>query len=110
MGIRLLTWLLAFIFIGAGIPKVLGLEQAVEGFTHFGYSAWFRLFIGAAEIAGGIGLLIPSLTRMAAVGLLAIMAGAIWTLWSVGESPLPPLVIGGMLAARIGLGSSATRD
>ena len=109
MGVRILTWLLAFVFIGAGLPKLIGIEHVVEEFTRYGYPSWFRVLIGLAEVAGGVGLLIPNLARAATVGMLAIMAGAAWTMWSMGEAPLPPLVVGSMLAARLGLTPSEPR-
>ena len=104
MGIRILTWLLALLFIAGGVPKLIGIESVAEQFRQFGYPDWFRLFIGLAELAGGIGLLIPGLVRLAAMGLMVIMLGAAWTLWHVGQPPIPPLVVGAMLAARLGLG------
>lgn len=45
---------------------------------------WFSLFLGAAEVAAGVGLVLPGLLRiqpwlvwLAALGLLPIMAGAV---------------------------------
>ena len=105
MGVRILTWLLAFMFVAAGIPKLIGIESVAAEFARFGYPEWFLRFIGAAELAGGVGLLIPGVKRVAAMGMLAIMLGAMWTLFSVGQSPVPPLLVGGMLAVLLGLGN-----
>jgi putative oxidoreductase len=41
-----------------------------------GFPSWFVYFIAAAEVLGGIGLLIPRFTRLAAMGLILIMIGA----------------------------------
>lgn len=101
--LRYLRWLLALMFVMAGITKLVGVEAAVTGFEHFGYPPWFRLLIGALETAGGVGLLLPMLARPAAAGLLGIMIGAVWTLVRAGEPPLPPIVVGallGVVAAR----------
>jgi putative oxidoreductase len=47
----------------------------------------FIIFIGVAEIAGSLGLVAGVLARAAAVGLIAIMAGAIYKkvfVWKIG--------------------------
>lgn len=89
----IVSGLLALLYVGASLPKLLGLEQVVADFERFGYSDGFRLFIGAAELAGAIGLLIPRLATWAASGLAIIMAGAVYTHLSVNESFAVPAVI-----------------
>ena len=80
---RIAVWvvcvLLALEYAFAGIPKVMGQEQAVQGFHQAGYSDGFRLFIGSAELAGAVGLLVPRLRFWAAVGLMLVMIGAVVT-------------------------------
>lgn len=70
--------LLAALFVWSGVAKLLALTGTVEGFDKIGWGQWFRYFIGAAELAGGIGLLVPRLTSLAALGLAVIMAGAVY--------------------------------
>lgn len=48
-------------------------------FLHWGYPPWFATLIGVLELAGGVGLLIPRLTRYAILGLTLIMFGAAYT-------------------------------
>ncbi len=72
-----LRGLLAFVFLGAGSQKLLNPEVAAETFAHFGYSAAFATFIGICEMSGGIGVLLPRVAGLAALGLVAIMAGAV---------------------------------
>jgi uncharacterized membrane protein YphA (DoxX/SURF4 family) len=93
--------LLAALFAGAaGPPKILGAEQAVDGFRQMGYSDGFRLFIGFAETAGGIGLLVPRLATWAAAGLIPIMFGAVYTVVSAGQpGQAAPAVVAGILLA-----------
>jgi uncharacterized membrane protein YphA (DoxX/SURF4 family) len=79
--------LLAALFAFAGLPKVTGDPRAVEGFAKGGFPGWFLLFIGAAEIAGAVGLLIPRLRFWAASGLFIIMIGAVATHLRAGDSP-----------------------
>jgi uncharacterized membrane protein YphA (DoxX/SURF4 family) len=66
--------LLGVLFISLGLAKLKG-GQAHE-FDLIGAGQWFRYFVGAAELAGGIGLLMPWLAGLAAAGLAADMAGA----------------------------------
>jgi len=66
--------LLGVLFISLGLAKLKG-GQAHE-FDLIGAGQWFRYFVGAAELAGGIGLLMPWLAGLAAAGLAADMSGA----------------------------------
>jgi putative oxidoreductase len=74
----------------AGLPKLMGSQQVVEGFRSWGYSDGFRLFIGASEFLGGIALLIPRLAFWSACGLVIIMIGAIYTTVSHGQATQAP--------------------
>jgi putative oxidoreductase len=64
-----------FIVASAG-PKLLGEASTVQSFEDMGAAPWFRYFIGLVELAGGIGLLVPRLAGLAAVGLALLMVGA----------------------------------
>ena len=66
--------LLGALFISLGLAKLNGGQ--VQEFSLIGAGQWFRYFVGAAELAGGIGLLMPWLAGLAAAGLAADMAGA----------------------------------
>jgi putative oxidoreductase len=65
---------LAAIFIAFGLAKLTGGQ--VQEFGLIGAGQWMRYLVGAAELAGGIGLLTPGLAGLAAAGLAADMAGA----------------------------------
>jgi uncharacterized membrane protein YphA (DoxX/SURF4 family) len=99
--VKVLTWLLALLFVAAGVQKVLALGSAATEFARLGYSAGFRLLIGALEIVGGVALLVPAAALWGAALLLAIMVGATWTLVTVGDSPVPPLIVGALLAVLV---------
>ena len=71
--------LLALEYAFAGIPKLVGQSDAVQGFRQAGFPDGFRLFIGAAEVSGALGLLVPRLRFWAATGLSIIMIGALVT-------------------------------
>ncbi len=82
-GKRIAIWtvsiVVAAMFIMAGGTKLAGLPMHVEHFQKWGYPDWFRVLIGIAEVAGGVGLLIPRQVSFAAAGLAAIMLGAVYT-------------------------------
>jgi len=94
-GLNIAAWvasaLLCALFLFAGLPKVMGSQQVVEGFRNFGFSDGFRIFIGVAETLGGIGLVIPRLSFWAACGLVLIMIGAIHTQVTHPETGAPIL-------------------
>lgn len=72
------TVLLAALFVLAGSMKFFSAEAA-EQFAKFGYPGWFLVLIGVIEVAGGLALLVPRLTPIAAAGLAIVMVGAVFT-------------------------------
>ncbi|MCD2194415.1 DoxX family protein [Actinomycetospora endophytica] len=76
-GLWTLQGLLALMFVaGSGLPKLFGEAYAVQIFDELGGGPWLRLFVGLAEVAGGIGLLVPRLAGLAATCLVVLMVGA----------------------------------
>jgi uncharacterized membrane protein YphA (DoxX/SURF4 family) len=77
----ILSLLLALAFVGSGALKLVGAKQSLQirDQLHVGQRLW-RL-IGALEVAAGIGLAaglaVPVLGLASAVGLSALMVGAI---------------------------------
>jgi uncharacterized membrane protein YphA (DoxX/SURF4 family) len=65
---------LAALFVNFALAKLTGGQ--VQEFADIGAGQWLRYFVGAAELAGAIGLLTPWLAGLAAAGLAAVMAGA----------------------------------
>ena len=100
-----LQTLLALVFAMAGLAKVGGDPAMVEMFATIGVGQWFRYVVGALEISGAVGVLIPRLSGPAALGLVCLMAGAALTnLFVLGASPLLPicLLVAGAVVARGG--------
>jgi putative oxidoreductase len=86
--------LLAIMFAMAGLAKVFGDPPMVEMFATIGIGQWFRYVVGALEIAGAVGVLIPRLSGLAALGLIGLMAGASLTnVLVLGTSPLLPVTL-----------------
>ena len=103
--------LLAALFLFAGAMKlILPLQMLLKGSVPL--PGLFIRFIGVAEIAGGLGLILPGLLRtrrgltpLAAVGLVTIMTGATVVTLEEGAivSALLPLIVG-LLAAFVAYG------
>ena len=80
-----LTVILSLGFLYFGVIKLIGPELVLENFKRWGLPDMARYGIGGLEVAGAIGLWIPALRRLAALGLMGLMAGAIYTHLSNGE-------------------------
>ena len=94
-----LTLLLAAVFIGAGIPKILGTKTSLRMRDHLQINPQLYRVVGFLEIAAVAGLLIglfvPVLSVAAAVGLVLLMIGGIVSHICAGEAKgsLPAAVI-----------------
>lgn len=66
----------AYLGIWHAVPKLIGAGSQPEMFDAIGLGQWFRYFVGVLELAGSIGLLIPPLAGLAALGLAGVMVGA----------------------------------
>jgi putative oxidoreductase len=99
-----------FFVVASAAPKFAGEAYAVQIFTEIGAGQWFRYFIGAIELACGIGLMVPRLAGPAAVGLMGLMIGAGYTQAVVLGEPamvLTPVIIF-VLAAVVAWGRRAS--
>ena len=86
--------LLTIMFAMAGLAKVFGDPAMVEMFATIGIGQWFRYAVGALELAGAVGVMIPRLSGLAALGLAGLMAGATLTnVLVLGTSPLLPIAL-----------------
>ncbi len=100
----ILQGLLSVLFLFAGVAKLAMPVEALTSLT--GLPGLFMKFIAVAEMAGGLGLVLPhllhlrhSLIPLAAAGLVPIMIGAVlMTIAKQGVAPATfPLVIGLLL-------------
>lgn len=66
-------------------------DGLVAKFDDIGFGQWLRYLTGALEIAGAIGLLIPRLCGLAALGLAGVMVGAVGTELFLVDKPGPVL-------------------
>ncbi|WP_309110540.1 DoxX family protein [Saccharothrix sp.] len=70
-------------------------DDFVKKFDEIGFGQWLRYLTGTLEIAGALGLLIPRLCGLAALGLFGVMVGAVSTelfLLDNGDAQLPALL------------------
>ena len=84
LGLLLLRWMVAAIFIASGWDD---LKSPAERAKSIGQSLAFTMFLGVAEVAGGLGIVFGVLTQFAALGLIMIGLGAIYkkiVVWHIG--------------------------
>ncbi|MFG2312224.1 DoxX family protein [Streptomyces sp. NPDC048566] len=84
-----------FYAIASALPKLIAHPSATEAFDKLGWGHTGMYLIGALELAGGIALMIPLLDAVAAVALMALMAGAFIANVAVVHGPYAatPLVL-----------------
>ena len=117
MAFNVLLWviqvLLAALFLFAGGMKLMLPIEALAG--PVALPGWFLRFIGVAEVAGALGLILPGifrirreLTPLAAAGLTIIMAGAT-VITFVGGAIVPALIpaVVGLLLVLVARGRAA---
>jgi len=74
LGILLLRLMVALVFVTSGYSHLKDPEARAKS---IGMSKGFTIFLGIAEVAGGLGVAAGVLTQLAALGLILIMLGAI---------------------------------
>jgi putative oxidoreductase len=94
---------LAAFFVFAATGKLLGDPTTVATFKSIGFGEWFRYLTGACELAGGIGLVIPRLSGLAALGLAGVMVGATLTNLFLLPGMAPVAVVTVLLGVVFGL-------
>src|SRR5580765_5059571 len=80
-----LAVLLSLMFLPTAFFKLTNFFLAVEFFTKWGIPIWMMHFIGASELAGAIGLLMPRTRLAAAFALFLLMIGGFVTHITHGE-------------------------
>ena len=74
LGFLLLRLMVGVVFISSGWSHLKDPEARGKS---IGMSKGFTIFLGAAEVAGSLGVIFGVLTQLAALGLVLIMLGAI---------------------------------
>lgn len=74
LGLLLLRLMVGLVFVTSGYSHLKNPEGRSKS---IGMSKGFTMFLGAAEIAGALGVAFGVLTQLAAFGLILVMLGAI---------------------------------
>jgi putative oxidoreductase len=74
LSLLLLRLMVAAVFVTSGLSHVRDPKGRAKS---IGMSPAFTMFLGIAEIAGGLGVGFGVLTQLAAIGLILVMLGAI---------------------------------
>jgi putative oxidoreductase len=69
----------AVAFLVPALRKLIGVDESVELFDELGFGQWLRYAVGLLELALTIGLLVPGLSGIAALGIVVTMVGATFT-------------------------------
>ena len=77
--------LMSLMFLPTAFFKLTNFFLAVQFFTKWGIPLWMMHFIGASELAGAIGLLVPRMRPAAAFALFLLMIGGLVTHVTQGE-------------------------
>ena len=84
LSLLLLRLMVAAVFVTSGWSH---LTHPTERARSIGMSPAFTMFLGVAEVAGGLGVALGVLTQLAAIGLILVSFGAIYkkiAVWHTG--------------------------
>ena len=84
LSLLLLRLMVAAVFVTSGWSH---LTHPTERARSIGMSPAFTMFLGVAEVAGGLGVALGVLTQLAAIGLILVSGGAIYKkifVWHTG--------------------------
>jgi putative oxidoreductase len=94
---KILLWavtvFLALVCLRSGVTKLPADGFWVRDFRRWGYPGWFRVAVGATELAACALLLVPRLASYGAAFFAAVMLGAIYTHAAHGETVRLPFNI-----------------
>ncbi|MEM9204121.1 MAG: DoxX family protein [Actinomycetota bacterium] len=80
------TIILSVLYGLPGVAKLAGAKPLAEQFDEFGLGRQVMRVVGALEVAAAIGLYIDALDTFAALGMIAMMIGALISHRRVGHA------------------------
>jgi uncharacterized membrane protein YphA (DoxX/SURF4 family) len=89
------TGLLGLDFLVGGAFQISRSPEAVQGFAHLGYPAYFLTLLGVWKILGAIALFVPRFPRLqewAYAGIFFDVTAAVVSVIAVGDGVLPALL------------------
>lgn len=109
--IWVLRALMAALFLFAAFAKLSSMQMEVDAFAMLPVGQWFRYLVGLLELAGGICVLIPTISGLGAIVLLVVDVGAFFAqILFLHQDWIHPIVIGAILVALIYLQREAIRE
>ena len=111
---NVVVWILrvvvAALFLFAASMKLTSQPMMVQEFDMVGLGQWFLYFTGVLEVVGAVAILIPSVSVLGAVLVLAIDAGAfVAQVAAIHSDWIHTIVIGAVIAALIYLQRDALK-
>jgi putative oxidoreductase len=107
----ILRALMAALFLFAAFAKLTSMQMEVDAFAMLPVGQWFRYLVGLLELAGGICVLIPTISGLGAIVLLLVDVGAFFAqILFLHQDWIHPIVIGAILVALIYLQRDAIRE
>ncbi|WP_281407378.1 DoxX family protein [Methylobacterium sp. P1-11] len=108
LGLWVLRIILGTAFVLAALMKLGGRQAMIDEFDVVGLGQWFRYFTGILELIGGIAVLVPAFSALAAILLLVVDLGAFVAQVTVLHIDwIHTVVIAALLAALIHLQRAA---
>lgn len=89
------TGLLGLDFLVGGVFQIARSPQAVEGFAHLGYPAYFVSLLGVWKLLGAVALLVPGFPRLkewAYAGIFFDVSAGVVSVIAVGDGFAPALL------------------
>jgi putative oxidoreductase len=103
--------LMAALFLFAAFAKLTSMQIEVDAFAMLPVGQWFRYLVGLLELAGGICVLIPTISGLGAIVLLVVDVGAFFAqILFLHQDWIHPIVIGAILVALIYLQRDGIRE
>ena len=107
---RVLSSLPVLTLVMSGVMKLLNTPQVVEGMKKFGYPPNVSFGLGLVELGCTILYVIPQTAVLGALLLSGYLGGAVATHLRIGESFIPPIVVGVLLWGGLVLRDSRLRS
>jgi DoxX-like family len=94
---RVISILVALVFVVSALMKVKGGSMVTEGMTHLGLPETMRLPLAVIEFSCAVIYLIPATAVLGAILLTGFIGGAMCTHWRIGEPVFMHIVLGILL-------------
>lgn len=110
IAVSILRVVVAALFLFAASMKLTSQPMMVQEFDMVGLGQWFLYFTGIVEVVGAVATLVPAVSALGAVLLLAVDAGAfVAQVAAIHSDWLHTIVIGAVIAALIYLQRGALK-